>query len=76
MVVNMLREWKLKCPRGKLDLVFPSGAGEIAHHANILHRGCDPALVRGRPRRQARQSEIRAARAASLLCVVVHQPEG
>jgi integrase len=45
MVVNLLREWKLKCPSGKLDLVFPSGAGEIEHHANIRHRGLEPAQV-------------------------------
>jgi integrase len=44
-VVNTLREWKLKCPKGELDLVFPSGAGEIEHHANILHRGFEPAQV-------------------------------
>ncbi len=44
-VVNMLREWKLKCPKGEFDLVFPSGAGEIEHHANILHRGFEPAQV-------------------------------
>jgi integrase len=44
-VVNMLRKWKLKCPKGELDLVFPSGAGEIEHHANILHRGLEPPQV-------------------------------
>jgi len=44
-VVNMLREWKLKCPKGPLGLVFPSGAGEIEHHANILHRGFEPAQI-------------------------------
>jgi integrase len=42
-VVNMLREWKLKCPKG--ELVFPSGAGNVEHHANILHRGFEPAQL-------------------------------
>jgi len=41
----MLREWKLKCPKGPLDLVFPSGAGDVEHHANILHRGFEPAQI-------------------------------
>src|SRR5262245_66491857 len=29
IVVNTLREWKAKCPRGSLGLVFPNGAGNI-----------------------------------------------
>jgi integrase len=44
-VVNMLREWKLRCPKGEHNLVFPSGAGEVEHHANILHRGLEPAQI-------------------------------
>ncbi|MCH4560311.1 tyrosine-type recombinase/integrase [Mesorhizobium jarvisii] len=42
MVVNTLREWKLKCPKGKLDLVFPNGEGNIEFHANIVTRGLHP----------------------------------
>jgi integrase len=45
MVVNTLREWKLRCPKGEQELVFPTGAGEIEHHANILHRGFEPAQI-------------------------------
>lgn len=45
LVVNMLREWKLKCPKGSLDLVFPSGVGQVEDHANILHRGLEPAQI-------------------------------
>jgi integrase len=45
LVINMLREWKARCPKGDLNLVFPSGAGEIEHHANILHRGFEPAQI-------------------------------
>jgi integrase len=48
MVVNTLREWKLRCPNDAQDLVFPSGAGEIEHHANILHRGFEPAQIAAR----------------------------
>jgi integrase len=39
MVVNALREWKLACPKGELDLVFPNGNGNVESHANIANRG-------------------------------------
>ena len=48
MVVNTLREWKLRCPKGKhgkLEFVFPTGTGEIVYHSNILQRGLEPAQV-------------------------------
>jgi integrase len=48
MVVNTLREWKLRCPKGELGLAFPTGKGQIENHANILHRGLEPAQVAAR----------------------------
>lgn len=39
MVVNALREWRLACPNGPLNLVFPNGAGKVESHANIANRG-------------------------------------
>jgi integrase len=45
MVVNTLREWKLQCPKGTENLVFPTGAGTIENHANIVNRIFDPAQV-------------------------------
>jgi integrase len=48
MVVNTLREWKLRCPKGehgKLEFVFPTGTGEIEYHSNIAQRGLAPALI-------------------------------
>jgi integrase len=39
MVVNALREWKLACPKGELQLVFPNGSGNVESHANIANRG-------------------------------------
>jgi integrase len=39
MVVNVLKEWKLACPKGDLDLVFPNGAGNIEELSNIYRRG-------------------------------------
>jgi integrase len=37
-LVSTLREWKLACPKGKLDLVFPNGAGNVESHMNLLNR--------------------------------------
>ncbi|MEI9422209.1 tyrosine-type recombinase/integrase [Mesorhizobium sp. Cs1299R1N1] len=45
MVVNTLKEWKLKCPKCKLDLVFPNGEGNIEFHANIVTRGLHPPQI-------------------------------
>ncbi|RWH36964.1 MAG: site-specific integrase, partial [Mesorhizobium sp.] len=58
IVINALREWKLVCPKrptGKLDadgnpilaleLVFPSGSGNVESLANIINRGLMPAQV-------------------------------
>src|SRR5262249_50138632 len=45
MVVNTLREWRLQCPKGLENLVFPTGAGTIENHANIVQRILDPAQV-------------------------------
>lgn len=36
LVLNVLREWKLKCPRGKQRLVFPTGNGLIRRHNDIV----------------------------------------
>jgi integrase len=44
-VLSALREWKLACPKGKLDLVFPNGAGNVETHANIIDRGWIPAQI-------------------------------
>jgi integrase len=39
MVVNALREWKLACPKGELNLTFPNGSGRVENHQNISSRG-------------------------------------
>lgn len=40
-VCNVLREWRMKCPRkdGELGLAFPNGSGNVERHANIAARG-------------------------------------
>jgi integrase len=45
-LVNTLREWKLKCPKGELGLVLPNGTGNVEFHVNIIERGLKPTLVR------------------------------
>ncbi len=42
MVVNTLREWKLACPKGEANLVFPTGRGNVESNANIYNRGMVP----------------------------------
>jgi integrase len=39
MVVNVLKEWRLACPKGEGNLVFPNGAGNVENHGNIANRG-------------------------------------
>jgi integrase len=45
ILVNTLREWKLACPKSALGLVFPTGAGNIEFHVNIVVRGLAPVQV-------------------------------
>lgn len=35
-LLTALKKWKLACPNGEADLVFPTSTGRIDHHANIL----------------------------------------
>ncbi|HEY8442903.1 MAG TPA: site-specific integrase, partial [Xanthobacteraceae bacterium] len=35
-VVAALKVWKLACPKGESDLVFPSQAGTVMYHKNML----------------------------------------
>lgn len=44
MVVNALKEWRLVCPFSELDLVFPSEAGRVILHTNLLAQGFRPLL--------------------------------
>lgn len=44
-LVAALKAWKPDCPKGDLDLVFPSGTGAIEYHANIVKRWFHPPQV-------------------------------
>lgn len=45
VVSTALQEWKLVCPKGDLGLVFPTGAGRIEGHSNIVNRGFLPIQI-------------------------------
>jgi len=40
--VNALRQWRLECPKGELDLVFPNTLGNIEGLQNIWERFFKP----------------------------------
>ena len=45
MVVNTLREWKLQCPKGMENLVFPTLVGTVEHYPNVVQKYFTPALL-------------------------------
>lgn len=56
-LVSILREWKLRCPKGPLSLVFPNTAGNVQDYGHLLRRRffplqieaciCDPVVIDG-----------------------------
>ena len=50
-LMSELRRWKLQCPPGELDLVFPNQSGDPEHEKNVLQGVLWPALKRARVRR-------------------------
>ena len=45
IVLSALREWKLACPPTDGDLVFPTKAGAVMYHTNILKMALWPAQL-------------------------------
>ena len=45
MVVNALREWRLRCPRGNFNLVFPNTAGGMMNPPDYLRLCWYPLLA-------------------------------
>ncbi len=41
-VINTLKEWKLRSPKGELNLVFPTKRGTVQAHENVLNRRFKP----------------------------------
>jgi integrase len=46
IVLDTLKKWQAECPKGELGLVFPTGAGKIEGHSNIVNRGFLPIQVK------------------------------
>lgn len=44
-VIRSLKEWKLACPKGEANLVFPSSTGAIQYHRNITRYILEPAMI-------------------------------
>ena len=42
-LILALKQWKLACPKGEHDLVFPTSKGNVDHHKNML-RALDPIM--------------------------------
>jgi integrase len=45
LVINTLREYRLTCPKGELNLVFPNGHGRVENMSNIVQRGLQPTMI-------------------------------
>lgn len=43
--MKVLKEWKLACPPGKLDLVFPTNTGGPMNHNNMVNRYFKPTIT-------------------------------
>jgi integrase len=43
--IPALKEWKLKCPKGERDLVFPNSLGNVESHPNLIQRGLHPTMM-------------------------------
>jgi integrase len=41
-VANILKQWKLACPKGSLNLVFPNRNGAVRTHTTVLKRHFKP----------------------------------
>lgn len=46
VLVNLLREWKLRCPNGEHDLVFPNSDGGVLDYSHLMKRRFNPLQVK------------------------------
>ena len=45
-LANVLKAWKVACPKGDLDLVFPNGVGNVETQSNIHNRIFKPLMLK------------------------------
>ncbi len=67
----VLQAWKVRCPNGEHDLVFPHENGRPLDHGTLLRSGFYPALRRARLRR-IRFHDLRHTFASLLIVQNVH----
>ncbi len=65
VLISELKVWKLRCPNGEYDLVFPNGAGNPEGHGNLLRRGFKP-FLRKAGLREIRFHDLRHTYASML----------
>ena len=67
IVVNTLKEWKLACPKGKVDLVFPTRQGNVVNVTTLTRTALGPlqlaAGITGIAAIRAQQPELTERRA-------------
>ncbi|MEJ6594675.1 tyrosine-type recombinase/integrase [Parasphingorhabdus sp.] len=71
-LVQELREWKLRCPNGKLDLAFPNSQGGVQDYGHLLRRKffplqiaagvCDEVIGAGKGAADGKSSSLMKAR--------------
>lgn len=66
-VVQSLREWRLRCPKGPLGLAFPDSTGGVQVHKNILSRRYYPAQQRAGLARRYSFHALRHAAASGFI---------
>lgn len=62
-----LKKWRLQCPKGELDLVFPTLAGEAQHRSRILRCVLRPTLKRAGIARRFHMHTLRHTFCSALL---------
>lgn len=69
-LVSELKRWRLACPKGEHDLVFPAARGKPMQAADLLRSGFLPALRRAGLRR-VRFHDLRHSFASNVLAAGV-----
>jgi integrase len=65
-LVSALKRWRLRCPKGEHDLVFPDAKGRPMHGSDLLRTGLHAALRRA-GLRKVRFHDLRHSFASNLL---------